>query len=430
MLLTKYKIINTHGIICLLLAVLVVQSATAQENPYDKVIGEAISRSDWFETRALYEHTADSLSDYMRLFSGAMVDHNFNNPAGAVEKIQRMYEEHNAQMGGNVFSLFWMMSDNLAKLGHYKAAHDICTSLLTQAREYMDVGTQTAYETNTTLLGLKSQWPRMAVSDDDTNYEIPFKVEDEQIKFTAESGKQRFSAMLDSASQLTLIDRDLAHKLGLSISADSIRFNEARCPLALLDTLQIGPAEFVNVACAVLPLREVGITDCEIIISNDLLYLFPEIELDYEHQTMHLRSETESLPNAPRKLMFNKVPYIQAELNGVPAIVLWDTGGNKSSIESHFYNAHRDYLPSTDRHGRKRGKTATGKTQKLNYAILPQMELVIGDKAGTMTDVYMIEDMPHAELMGLPFDATLGALPPAEFKRLIINFKEMYFISR
>lgn len=419
---------NVRRIIGLLFAAIVVQSVTAQENKYDNAIGEAISRSDWFETRALYEHTADSLSDYMRLFSGAMVDHNFNNPAGAVEKIQRMYEEHNAQIGGNVFSLFWMMSDNLAKLGHFEAAYGICTSLLEQGGEYMDKGTRTAYETNVTLFGLKSQWPRMAVSDTETNYEIPFKVEDGQIKITADSGKQRFSAMLDSASQLTLIDRDLAHKLGLSLSTDSIQLNEARCPLALLDTLRLGAAKFVNVVCAVLPLREVGVTDCEMIIGNDLLCLFPEIELDYEHHKLYLRSEVESLPNAPRNLMLNKVPYISAELNGIPITLLWDTGGNKSSIEPHFYNAHRDLLPSTHKHGRKRGKTATGRTRKLNYAILPQIELTIGDKTGTITDVYMLEDMPHAELMGVPFDAILGALPPAEFKWLVINFKEMYFV--
>lgn len=88
-------------IIGLLFAVLLAQIGAAQENPYDNAIGEAISRSDWFETRARYEQSADSLSDYMRLFSGALLDHNFNNPAGAVEKIQHMYDEYNAQMGGN-----------------------------------------------------------------------------------------------------------------------------------------------------------------------------------------------------------------------------------------------------------------------------------------------------------------------------------------
>ena len=73
-------------IIGLLFAVLLAQIGAAQENPYDNAIGEAISRSDWFETRARYEQSADSLSDYLRLFSGALLDHNFNNPAGAVEK--------------------------------------------------------------------------------------------------------------------------------------------------------------------------------------------------------------------------------------------------------------------------------------------------------------------------------------------------------
>ena len=380
-------------IIGLLFAVLLAQIGAAQENPYDNAIGEAISRSDWFETRARYEQSADSLSDYMRLFSGALLDHNFNNPAGAVEKIQHMYDEYNAQMGGNFFSLFWMMSDNLAKLGHFKAAHDICTSLLAQGRDYMDEGTRTAFETNAVLFGLKSQWPRMGISDADANYDIPFGVEDEQIKFTAVRGMQRIGAMLDSGGQMTIIDKQLASQLELPMSADSIRFNETRCPLALLDTLRLGTAVFVHVPCVVLPLGDTGVTDCGLILGNDILQLFSEIELD-----------------------------------GIPATMVWDTGASKSSVEPEFHEAHRNRLPPLQAHGRKRGKTATGYNPVLEYAILPQMELTIGDKTGVMTNLYVIEDMPHSQLMGIPFDGTLGVLPPAEFKQLTINFQEMYFV--
>ena len=348
----------------------------------------------------------------MRLFSGALLDHNFNNPAGAVEKIQRMYDEYNAQMGGNFFSLFWMMSDNLAKLGHFNAAHDICTSLLAQGRDYMDEGTRTAFETNAILFGLQSQWPRMGISDADTNYDIPFDVEDEQIKFTAVHSTQRISAMLDSGGQMTVIDKQLTERLGLPLSADSIRFNETRCPLALLDTLRLGAAVFVNIPCVVLPLGETGVTDCSLILGNDVLQLFPEIELDYGVRELRLKSHTTPLPDVPRNLMLHKIPYILV----------------KSSVEPEFHEAHRDRLPPLQAHGRKRGKTATGYSPVLEYAILPQMELTIGDKTGVMTNLYVIEDMPHSQLMGIPFDGTLGVLPPAEFKRLTINFQEMYFV--
>ena len=47
-----------------------------------------------------------------------------------------------------------------------------------------------------------------------------------------------------------------------------------------------------------------------------------------------------------------------------------------------------------------------------------------------MTNLYVIEDMPHSQLMGIPFDGTLGVLPPAEFKQLTINFQEMYFVVK
>lgn len=242
---------NIRQIIGLLIVFFLVRSGAAQEPPYDYAIGEAISRSDWFETRARYERTADSLSDYIRLFSGALLDHYFNNPAGAVGKIQHMYDENNVQMGSNFFSLFWMMSDNLAKLGHFKTAHDICTSLLAQGRDYMDEGTRIAFETNAVLFRLKSMWPRMEISDATANYDIPFDINNEQLKFTAVCGKQRIGVMLDSGGQMTIIDKQLALDLELSISADSIQFNETRCPLALLDILRLGTAVFVHVPCVV-----------------------------------------------------------------------------------------------------------------------------------------------------------------------------------
>lgn len=159
-----------------------------------------------------------------------------------------------------------------------------------------------------------------------------------------------------------------------------------------------------------------------------MLQLFPEIELDYEVRKLHLRPRSTPSPDAPRNMMINKVPYIRVELDGIPATMVWDTGATKSSLEPAFYEAHRDRLPPLEAHGRKQAKTATGYNPVLEYAILPQMNLTIGDKTGLMSDVYVIKDMPHSGLMGIPFDGTLGALPPAEFKRLTINFQEMYFV--
>ncbi|MCD7793246.1 MAG: aspartyl protease family protein, partial [Alistipes sp.] len=171
-----------------------------------------------------------------------------------------------------------------------------------------------------------------------------------------------------------------------------------------------------------------GVKDCSLILGNDVLQLFPEIELDYEVRELRLKSHTTPLPDAPRNLMLNKIPYILVKLNGIPATMVWDTGASKSSVEPEFHETHRDRLPPLQAHGRKRGKTATGYSPVLEYAILPQMELTIGDKTGEMTNLYVIEDMPHSQLMGIPFDGILGALPPAEFKRLTINFQGMYFL--
>lgn len=418
-----------HKLLRLLFAILFVQHGFAQENPFDSKIGAAISESKWFEVRACYEQTSDSLSDYMRLFAGALLDHNFNNPGGAVEKIQHMYERHNARMGGNFFSLFWMMSDNLAKLGHFKSAYDICTSLLTQGRNYMDEGTRTAFENSVVIYNLRSQWPKMRVLNGEKDYCIPFKLEEEQIQFTAIHKKKPIKAMIDSGGQMTVMDKQLAIELGLTLSSDSILFNEVRCPLTLLDTLRLSRATFVHIPCAVLSPRDAGVTDCSIILGNDVLQLFPMIELDYQHRNLHLQSKAATPPSAPRNLLINKIPYIQVQLEGIPAVLVWDTGGTKSSIEPEFYNMYSDRLPPIQTRGRKQAKTITGNNPTLEYAVLPQIQIAIADRKGVMRHPYIMMGLLYSDLMGIPFDGTWGVIPPAEFSRLTINFQKMYFIA-
>lgn len=412
-----------------LIAILFVHSGFAQENPYDKKMGEAISASKWFEVRDRYERTADSLSDFMRLFSGALLDNYFNEPKGTVEKIQQLYDRHNDRLGGNIFPLFWMMTDNLAKLGLCQRAYEICTSLLAQGRKYMDDDTRMAYETSAVILGWRSQWPPMRVVNKKERYCIPFVLEEEQIRFSACTDTKPVKAMLDTGGQMTVIDSRLAHELNLPVSADSIWFNETRCPVAILDTLRLGPATFVHIPCAVLSPINAGATECSIILGNDVLQLFPMVELDYEDRNLRLYSEAVTRPHAPRNLIMNKIPYIRVELEGMPAVVVWDTGGTKSSIEPEFYESYRDRLPSLQAHGRKQAKTITGYNPVLDYAVLPQVSVTIAGKTGVVRNPYVIQDMPHKNLTGIPFDGTLGAIPPEEFSRLTIDFQQMCFIA-
>lgn len=410
-------------------AVVCTGSAFAQENPYDDRMGAAIAASDWFAAREYYERSSDSLSDYMRLFSGALIDHNSNHPEGAVEKIQRMYEQYNAQMGANVFSLFWLMSDNLAELGRCDAARDICTNLLAQGRNYMDEATRTAYETGAVLFALRAGAPPMAVANPAADHTVPFEIRDEYMQFAAVCQGQTADAILDTGAQMTVIDRHLATKLGLELTPDSIAFNEVRCPLALLDTLRLGPAVFVHVPCAVLPHRSAGVTDCDIVLGNDLLRLFPEVEVDYTGRMLRLKSHAANRPDTPRNLMFDKVPYVRVWLEAIPAVMIWDTGATKSSVEPGFCDRHGDRLPPFEARGRRQAKTLTGNNPTLDYAVLPQVRLQIAGREAILRDAYVIVGMPHADLLGVPFDATLGALPPQEFERLILNFQQMYFLA-
>ena len=420
---------NMRKLSGLLLVIFCLQGGFAQNGSHDSIIGSAISDGDWFAVRACYEQEADSLSDFMRLFSGALLDHHFNNPAGAVEKIQQMYDRHGDKMGGNFFSLFWMMSDNLAKLRHFKSAENICTSLLSQGRNQMDEGTRTAFETNAVLFGARAQWPEMGVLDYPSDYSIPFELKEEQIRFTAVRNGKPIKTMLDSGGQMTVIDKQLAIDLGLKLTADSVAFNEVRCPLALLDTLQLGSATFVNIPCAVLSPREAGVTDCSIILGNDILQLFPEIEVDYELRDLNLKSRPASRPDQPRNLFLNKVPYVQVQLEGIPAVMMWDTGGTKSSIEPDFYDRYRDRLPPLQARGRKQAKTVTGNNPNLEYTVLPQVQVAVAGRTGVMRNPYVIMGLFHSDLMGIPFDGTWGVVPPEEFSRVTINFLDMYFIA-
>lgn len=91
--LKNYTCTKLLQIVILLISVLI-QPVNAQSNKADMLILKSMSKNQWFDVRYIYEQTKDSLSDYVRLKAGAMIDYNFNNPRGAVEKINKMYTDY------------------------------------------------------------------------------------------------------------------------------------------------------------------------------------------------------------------------------------------------------------------------------------------------------------------------------------------------
>lgn len=160
---------------------------------------------------------------------------------------------------------------------------------------------------------------RIGLATADTKVQLQFT--DDDISFPVKINAQQRNAMLDSGCNITAVNSSLAKALKMEISQDSMAVNDIYAPIGIIDTLCIGSSILTNVTCTIMPDNPIH----ELIIGGQVLRHFSKMEIDYEEESMTLYNSKTGQPSAKRNLMFDKMFYLSADVNGVNSILLWDT---------------------------------------------------------------------------------------------------------
>ena len=241
--------------------------------------------------------------------------------------------------------------------------------------------------------------------------------------------------LLDIGAEYTSIDQSLADELGVRIFQDSLRMSPASyMKLGILDSLQIGSITLKNEICCVFPdglaarnreaTADSGITRIRAMLGISTLRKLSALTVDVEHGTITFDTGKQPQTGIANFMLKDNIPYLWLELNGIPAMMHWDTGMNaKPRLSGKFYAEHASSLPELGPVRKGSEITAAGAAE-YRYHALGGICAKIGSREVILPEVRVVfdtEDMHTAEVPG--YDGQMNNI--VDVRRIRIDFENM-----
>jgi predicted aspartyl protease len=245
-----------------------------------------------------------------------------------------------------------------------------------------------------------------------------------------------FDFMVDTGSQIIVVDPSLASELGLQ-SEGTVGLvktaNYAQASVAALETLEVGSHAVANPFVAVQDLGQVKAADPRIrgVLGENFLAHF-DLLIDYPHKLVcldergvmqkNVRGERISLvasrhPENELPFMERLVISVRLSDTGTREILLQLDSGSDGPI---LYAGNKD-LPLL-RRAKLQGDNVTKAQQA--FAVLPRQDMRVGSR--TFSRVPFVT--PAASAQNVPNREEDGVLPTVLFSRVYINFADHYVV--
>lgn len=242
-------------------SVLLSFSGYAQEDA-DTRVGDLINRSDWFGLEEVYPQVKDSMQHaFLKIMAEAMICTNFNRPWEAIDYIDQLLVEYQAEMGfNNAANLVYMRALINGWEGYYgEAAHSL-KDFLDQLKNQ---GVHDGFDQFKSLYAyyepLRTYEPPALVRPDKET-EIPLTIENTErgvLMFIPVSirGKE-YKFIFDTGSATTFMSERFATEVGVKILCDSLLIDDGMGGVnfgmkGYLDSLLVGDMTFKNIMVAV-----------------------------------------------------------------------------------------------------------------------------------------------------------------------------------
>ena len=333
---------------------------TYAQEEYDQQIFQYINQEKWFDAKSLYDTHDDDLSEVIRLISGAFLGAYFNRPAEGVAAVEELLAKYGGQLGGQAVMYRMLMAKNLAPLRAYAKIDSVFTYMLAYDAPYLDDQTRKGIASGLEQCRKIARLPRMEVIDrsrEGSPGTVGMELEDGLFYLNADYCGKSVKTLLDIGAEYTSIDQSLADELGVRIFQDSLRMSPASyMKLGILDSLQIGSITLKNEICCVFPdglaardreaAADSGITRIRAMLGISTLRKLSALTVDVEHGTITFDTGKQPQTGIANFMLKDNIPYLWLELNGIPAMMHWDTGMNaKPRLSGKFYAEHASSLP-------------------------------------------------------------------------------------
>ena len=423
------KIINRLSF--LLCVFLLGHGSVYSQTHADVKMGEILNSADLFQIREQYPILKDSLSiGMLNLVSEAQLGIGFNKLERAGSALDSLLQFHQTELGAETsVGMAALRAMNLLNLGLYsqagKAGEDLVNALkdvLPFESLYSFVFIERVGKALSNCAGSYLERPSRDITVPmkcDTvgrgfHFYIPVEVNGITKDYIFDTG----------CSFGNFVSEEYAEEVGLKIISDSIPvsgMDVGFVKLAVADSLKVGEIVYHNPIFMVAPpdedidsvftfdgvlgyhfIRDVG----EVIVDNESgAFVFPYQISDGE----------------PNMFLSSNTPKVRIEYEGQPFDMVFDTGNVKSNLGNEFVQMFPETLSGLPEHESSFG--GFGGVSKTEAVTLPEFVFSLSGQPITLRDTEVWMGPSSGSQL---FYSSLGADFILSFRRLVINYKNMF----
>ena len=423
------KIANRLSFI--LIAFLFGYNSVYSQTQADIKMGEILNSGDLFQLRKEYPNLKDSVSVKMLNFvAEAQLGIGFNKLENAAIALDSLLLYHQEEMGAETsIGMAALQGMNLLNLGMYEQAGKVGEDLVNALKQSVPFESLYSFVFIEKVGKALANVPKPYLERPNRDVTVLMSVETvgrgKHIYIPVEVNGITKNYIFDTGCSFgNFVSEKYAEEVGLKVLADSIPVSGMEIgfvKLAMADSLKIGELVYHHPIFMVAPPdNEVDsvfafdgvlgyhfIRDArEIIIDNEAgRFVFPQKTSDGE-PNMYLSSNT---------------PQVRISYSGHPFDLIFDTGNVKSDLGNKFAETFPDAIEGLAEQTTSRG--GFGGISQTKAVVLPEFRFEV---AGSIVKLCNTEVVKNTESGSQLFSGSLGADFVLSFKRLVINYQNMF----
>ena len=418
-------------ILCLFLSV---GNTNAQDA--DIRIAELLNKGEWFQLEREYPMLKDDIQvTVLKGLSEALICFHFNQPEEAIQKIDSLLTNHQAELGFDNLSEMVLIKSMIAgNQGRYGEAVDILEKFLNQITDFAEKKDFPKHLAHLYKYNVFPKIPESFIIRPESDIEIPIYIEEAGrgvhmfIPVTIQNKEYRF--IFDTGAEYTLLSERMVNELNLTITHDSIDMTGVRKTVAkatYIDQLFIGDIVFNHVPVFVIPQNEEtdSVYQVDAVLGIDFIKKVQEVQIYPDSRTIRFPHIQTFPPASGRNLMLrgNILPCINLQSDNNDLFFIFDTGNVKTTLTKAYYDRNQQQTEIVGIKDTMRSGGIGGLVYSETFR-LPRFPLKVGDSEIVLENIHVVTDNSEASESGE--DGNLGMDFITSFKKVIINLDKMF----
>ena len=415
----------------LLIAFLLAYNSAYSQTQADVRMGEILNNGDLFQLRKEYPNLRDSVSIKMlNLIADAQLGIGFNKPESAAVALDSLLLHHQNEMGAETsIGMAALQGMNFLNLDMYEQAGEVGENLVNALKNSVPFEALYSFVFIEKVGKALANVPKPYLERPNRDVTVPLSVETvgrgKHIYIPVEVNGVTKNYIFDTGCSFgNFVSEKYAEEANLKIVADSIPVSGMEIgfvKLATADSMKIGEMIYHNPIFMVAPLDN----ELDSIFAFDgvLGYHFirdaKEIIIDNEAGRFVFPQKASA--GEPNMYLSSNTPQVRINYNGQPFDLIFDTGNVKSDLGNKFAKTFPDAIDGLTEQPTSRG--GFGGISQIKAVTLPEFCF---EAAGSTVTLHNTEVIKNTENDSQLFSGSLGVDFVLSFKRLVINYQNMF----